>query len=164
MNVKNLFVMRHAHALNIQNNDWDRELSGEGILQATNSAQFLKANYKIDKILCSSAVRTQHTFAIIQQLLNIGSVDNKLDFYEASEKDWLLYVMTQEDSINNLLIIGHNPSLSNLVKTLSENNHSLNEFSGILTPAEIAIIQFESESWKDLMSSQKTLTKIFHSN
>ena len=164
MNIKNLFVMRHAQALNIQNNDWDRELSEKGILQALHSAEFLKTHYKIDKILCSLALRTQQTLSIMQESLNVSSVDNKLEFYTASEKDWLVDIMQQEDGINNLLIIGHNPSLSHLIKLLSENSHSQNEFSGILAPAEIAIIQFESKSWKDLMITKKTLTKIFQPN
>ncbi len=160
--MKNLFVMRHAQALNIQNNDWDREISEKGIAQALHAAQFLKANYKIDKILCSLSVRTQQTLAIVQDSLNISSVDNKLEFYTASEKDWLVDIMAQENRINNLLIIGHNPSLSHLVNILSEPSHSTNEFSGILAPAEIAIIQFDSVSWQDLITTQKTLTKIFY--
>ena len=161
MNIKNLLVMRHAHAPNIHSSDWERNLSDEGMLQAKKAAEFLKSSFKVDKILCSLALRTNQTLEIVQERLNVQLVDIKLEFYKATELEWLSDIKAQGDEINNLLIIGHNPTLSHLIKILTDNNKAKEEFSGILAPAEIAVIRFNSQSWQNLTKESKTLERIF---
>ena len=51
--MKNIFLLRHAHAINSQNDDFERALNETGIIKCTSIANVLKEyiqNYILDQM------------------------------------------------------------------------------------------------------------------
>jgi phosphohistidine phosphatase len=159
--MKTLIVMRHATSPNIADRDIDRSLNAEGMQEVEQIAQSLK-NYTINKVLCSSSLRTVETYNIIKEHIKVNLVDITPELYNVSEVELLEHIMQQRNFIECLLLIGHNPALSNLITLLTENHKAHKyEFLGVLSPAEAVVLTFVSDKWSDISSSDIKIEKIF---
>ena len=86
-----LFLMRHAEAKPLNNqDDYLRELTEKGIKEAEEAAAFLK-KYKIDKILVSNAVRTIQTGEIIRNKINSAKLEICPELYASTSEDIRTY-------------------------------------------------------------------------
>lgn len=158
--MKNLFFVRHANAVNSNNNDFERALTDEGVLKCYNMAETLKPYFKdIDLILSSSAVRTKQTIENI--IKNIGGYNKEIHYskalYNASENELLKHLYDIEHqfklSPNNVILVNHNPTISYLASFLAAESisspHHLELLSGF-NPGSIALFQANIDSWEEL--------------
>lgn len=97
-----------------------------------------------DLILASPAIRTSQTSKIISK--NVFSKENlEVDeIYEAELIDLLNILNKIDNRVENLLLVGHNPSLS-ILATYLTGNDSIN-----MSPGMLAIIQIEVDSWDQI--------------
>ena len=155
--MKNLFLLRHAKSSwdNAALGDFDRPLSKRGISNAIQLSEYIqKHSISFDLVLSSPSERTQSTLDLVMSSLDpIPSSNLKECIYHASAPSLIQLITEQDDEINNLLIIGHNPGLHILTETLT--NESIVKFP---TCAFAKITNFNH--WKDVDTDILTLEAV----
>ena len=156
--MKEIYVLRHAKSSwdNSNLSDFDRPLADRGISDAKKMSNFLKdMNIKIDKVLCSSAIRAKETFDLTADGFNFeidkATYSDKLYFGDTTTI--IQDLKELDESLNNILIVGHNPTLHYLVEILT--NESINRF----TTCNLATISHNGE-WVSLNSQQCSLKSL----
>ena len=122
-----LHLLRHAKTNQVSpsGKDFDRELLPEGYQQITELKNFLKEQPIDPKIiLCSSAMRTRQTLAEFQGLWPEASIQFIDELYLA-EKQEILKLICAQNSSEEILVVGHNEGLSDLVMNLAHPPHAL---------------------------------------
>lgn len=122
-----LFLLRHATAENtsVSGKDFDRSLSPVGLAQAKLLGEYIsRINLINTDFYISSSQRTKETSVYaINKYLASAKYFNQL--YLASSTDLLKFI-NEQNSTNNLLIIGHNEGISALASYLTDQYVGLN--------------------------------------
>lgn len=131
--------MRHGHAENSAKHDYDRVLTMNGIIAVNKTAEFISNMCKINNItidLCisSSAHRTKQTAEIICFKNNIQNVESHKELYSTVASQWIDKI--SNSPYQNILLVGHNPTLSQLVNNICG-------FDAYMQPANCAFITLE---------------------
>lgn len=154
--------MRHAATIdNVI--DSKRVLSPLGIKEAEEARTFV-STINIQKILVSPAKRTIQTLDIILQKSKINDIEIVNDIYSGSSSKIIDIIIQQSDYNNNLMVIGHNPSIYQVAISLATPDSTEYEYIlGTHMPnARIIIINFpKTLSWIDLKSSKGDICNIF---
>jgi phosphohistidine phosphatase len=122
--VKSLILVRHAESstANSGQKDFERALTNTGIQDASRLGIYL-ANRKFipDVILSSNARRAEQTAQLIAEQMGIGEMKLKYmeELYEASVRILMNVLEAIDPKIENVMIIGHNPSLTYLCEYLT---------------------------------------------
>jgi phosphohistidine phosphatase len=121
--VHELILMRHAKAApaSIDGNDFDRPLTAAGRTAAAQAARQL-AGVRIARLLYSPARRTQETAAIVAAQLHLAAalLQAVPELYLATPAAIRAAVRAHRGAASHVLIIGHNPGLSELGGELGE--------------------------------------------
>jgi phosphohistidine phosphatase len=147
--MKTLILVRHAKSSWEDKNatDFERTLNNRGKKDAPFMADILKnKNVKIDLILSSPAIRALSTAIIFAKEFGISEeeiVANK-DIYEAGRKDLLKILLETDDSVDHLILFGHNPGLTYL------SNYLCNFETDNIPTCGIVCMQLDFDSWKYL--------------
>ncbi|QNF34572.1 histidine phosphatase family protein [Adhaeribacter swui] len=144
-----LFICRHAQAQepNFNLPDFGRELIPNGILEAEQAGNWLQLQAtKPDLIVCSSAQRTRTTAAIIAAKLAYPEqkVLAEKALYNASESQLLNFLAKTEKEQKTIVLVGHNPGVSDVVSTLSGKNQ------GNVPTGSVHYLPFEMADWSEL--------------
>ena len=123
-----IHLLRHAKTN--QNSptgrDFDRELLPRGYEQLTEFASKLAQRpITVTRVFCSSAKRTRQTWAEIASNFPNAEVSFHDELYLASHQT-LLGFLTEQQSPEELLVIGHNEGLSDLASYLIGSDLYLN--------------------------------------
>lgn len=113
-----LIVLRHAKAVaGFGTADIDRVLNDRGRRDAAAAGEWLRANGLVpDHVLCSPAARTRETLG----LLALDAAVTYDPAIYANDPDGLLTLVTEApDDAGTLLLVGHNPSVHQLVHDLT---------------------------------------------
>lgn len=140
-----LLIMRHAksdHPLD-GTKDFDRVLNHRGQQQPSSIAEQLKKKgFDIDLALVSPSQRTTQTFKLLAKELDdlpTPIFDQRL--YNAHIDD-VLDVLNENAHSNNILLIGHNPSVSLLCSLLTNDYHELGTaYLAVLRPKKSNIFE-----------------------
>lgn len=158
-----LVLMRHAKSAYPDNvDDYDRPLASRGIREAGLAGDWLRSNVPhIDQVLCSSAVRTRETL----RLTKIPAPVNYLDqLYGAAPGSMIAEINAAVDTAATLLLIGHEPTISQVAFGLANPEDSdrdaLHRLSMKYPTSGITVLKVTS-SWHDLeLKSAQLMT--FH--
>ena len=147
--MKTLLLVRHAKSSweNKSISDFERVLNDRGKRDAPFMAGVLKKKgIKIDLILSSPAKRALITAKIFAKELGIPEKEIMADknIYEASRKELLKLLIETDNSINNLMLFGHNPGLTYLSNYLCDFETDNIPTCGIIS------MQMDFDSWKYL--------------
>lgn len=145
-NLKKLYLMRHATSNWPEHipTDIERPLTRNGEKEALEMALKLKTKTShIDFMMVSAAIRTQNTAKILQEHLTIANTLVTKDIYETSHEHLLEVILSTPDTIDSLLIVAHNPSIS-MLTTLFLGTYA------DLPPAVLVEIDFDISSWADI--------------
>ena len=117
-----LHFLRHAKTN--QNSptgrDFDRELLPRGYEQLIELKSKISTQpFSISRIFCSSAQRTRQTLSQIASFFPDATISFHDDLYLASKSE-LFNFLTQQNSSEEILVIGHNEGLSDLVSYLAD--------------------------------------------
>ena len=145
--MKKLFIVRHTTKQKETQNeyDYDTELTKEGIEKATQMAQKLALeNHQIDLIVASPAVRTRHTAEIFASELGYNKTImlNEV-LYMAFVNELIETITYTYDTVDTMLLVGHNPSLTALAVTLLGFKEKFEE-------GAVMQIEFNCNSWIDV--------------
>jgi phosphohistidine phosphatase len=140
-----LTILRHGHAADAPANgrDFDRPLIAAGLIAAKAAArQMAAALPRVQRLRVSPAQRTRQT---AEALCEVGFPGLAPDFvpalYNASLATLLAEVAATPEQCQHLVLVGHNPALSELAGLLSQDP----AFNG-LSPAQW--VSFElGERW-----------------
>lgn len=120
--MKTLYLLRHAKSDwdNPLISDYDRPLNHRGQNDVPLLGSILsKKNIVIDLALCSSANRTRQTLSLLQNQVRINEIRYIDELYLASAKTILQTIKTTEETYKNVLVIGHNPGITDCFNLLS---------------------------------------------
>jgi phosphohistidine phosphatase len=132
-----LYLMRHAQSADKQlgQSDKERELTATGMREAIQIGALLK-DFKFfpDRILSSTAIRAKQTSELISE--RAEQIVYEEELYQASVRTFLAQIHLFDESIQKILCVGHNPTISYLAEYLTKAE------IGDLPTAGVVIIQF----------------------
>ena len=157
---KNLFLVRHGEANPMEKDqrDFYRKLSGLGENQASLLGEYLaKSGHKLDVICASASSRTVETARLIaSQLKPKPRLIPVEEYYEATKNVMVAAISQLEDLFHTVMIVGHNPSVTLLLEYLTH------ETVGSFTPASCAWVQFDCNSWKEIIKGTGSLKDYYY--
>ena len=154
--MKTIYIVRHAKS------SWDisdmpdekRPLLEKGKKRTKRVIDYLHGHdIKVDYIISSHAVRALETAKIIAHALNYPTEDIKIDkkVYYASGNSLYDQFYDMPSRYNSIMIVGHNPSLTDFA------NQFLKEPIENLPTSGIVSITFDTEKWEEIpLAKRKT--------
>lgn len=154
--MKTVLIMRHAKS------DWsdggalddhERPLNKRGKRQAKVMALFLHhCGCSPQKVISSTAVRAASTAKVIADEFGVTVQENK-QLYLADTAMVVKHIGSIEDSCDVVLIVGHNPTMTELVGNfIAELDASIR-----FPTAAIACLNFDIGSWAKIASTEGCL-------
>lgn len=128
--------------------DWDRVLEARGQFDAPEMARRLKDSHgKPDRILTSPAVRAITTTNIMTRVLSVPAANIVQDerLYLASPKAMLEVVRELGENAAHLMVVGHNPGITEFGDKLSA-DRSLDN----MPTCAVYSLEFDIERWREL--------------
>lgn len=146
--------MRHALTENgWQKPDADRSILPDGEEQTANVAQKMTAaGIAPDAVWASPALRTMQTAEIVvKQLCPTIEIEIVRPLYSDDEYQVADLIELCPDTVNCLLIVGHNPLVSRLVSRLSGSGNF-----GWFATSELVWLEFDTNSWTKIATAPIT--------
>ena len=150
--MKTLYLMRHAKSAwdDLQQPDVERPLLETGLKRTRRVIEFLqKKDTELDLILTSHAVRAIETARIIAHAFSLDEQHFKIEkgIYHSNADDWMDFFYDIPEDAHRLLMVGHNPAITNFA------NHFLKEKIDYLTTSGIIVIRFKVNEWSEIAFS-----------
>ncbi len=146
--MKQLILFRHAKSSWEDGvGDVDRELAGRGERDAPRMGKRLKARHaRPDLIVASHAARARRTAELVAQALGTKQKEIRTEpaLYLASPDDILGVVAALDDSLSCVLLVGHNPGLTELANRLLPDLALDN-----LPTSGVVAIDLSTTTWRD---------------
>jgi phosphohistidine phosphatase len=151
--MKRLYLLRHAKSSwkDTTLPDHERPLSGRGRRAAKSIARHLRGRgIEPDLVLCSTARRARETLDRIESALGASTVEVEGGLYAASAHALLERVRSVPDTVESVLLIGHNPSLQELAIDLARPSAAADELAAKYSTAALATLELQALSWREL--------------
>lgn len=162
--MKNLTLLRHAKSSwgDPALGDFDRPLDGRGQRAARAIGRAMRGHgLRFDRVLASPAARIRETLENVAK--SYGTIETHFDdrIYLASPETLIKLVRGTPDSVQNLLIVGHNPGLPMLAQRLTRDDaNGLRAKLGEKYPtAALAEIALPVAHWRDVVDGIGTLER-----
>lgn len=159
--MKTLYIVRHGKAMlraADQVGDFDRQLIEKGIKRTIKLVEHLnKIEENVDLIITSPAIRAFETAKIIASGINypFGSIQIEKGLYIENESFIFDLLSQTSDDISKLMIVGHNPTLTNFL------NYFLKTPIDWLKTSSIACLQFDTHDWTEITRVEVQLQYIY---
>lgn len=143
--MKTVFLVRHAKSSWKEPRlaDIERTLNNRGRRDAPFMAGILRERgAKPQRLFSSPAVRALKTAGALEIELGVGAVSIEEELYGAASGDLLRLIRSSNDTWVEIMIVGHNPGLLDLVNLLCGGG------ADRFPTAAAACIDFETSSWK----------------
>jgi phosphohistidine phosphatase len=159
-----LVLLRHAHAEGWAASDAERALAAHGVDAAGRVGSWLREQeIQPDRALVSSAVRTQQTWALVAAAAGWTlAPDVEAGLYTASPDSALDLIRRTDDSVQTLLVLGHNPTIHYLAQILSDGQGAPEAETELLSgfsPASVAVFDVDVP-WARLSEGYGRLTAV----
>ena len=147
--MKTLFLVRHAKSSwrNSELSDIDRPLKERGIRNAYQMGEHLQGNDCMpDLIITSLAARALHTAIIFARQLSFPTHRMRINglLYHGGQSGILELLNQLDNRFDTVMIVGHNPTFTNMVNQLSDG------YLENLPTSGVAQIEFDVERWAQL--------------
>lgn len=143
--MRELVLLRHAEAMQSgpDGRDGERPLSLHGEAQARAAGAWLVEHHAApDVVLCSPARRTQMTLAEVQRALVLPEPVFLPQIYQATPGVLLALIESQAPAAHQVLLVGHNPGLEQLLTLLTEGRSAGGRG---LAPASVAWVELADD-------------------
>jgi phosphohistidine phosphatase len=149
---RRIVLLRHAKADWPSVPDKERPLADRGRMDAPAAGQWLAGTGIVPHLtLCSPAVRTRETWKLVaHELPRRPKTVYEERLYEATLGDLLALLNENDDSMSDVMIVGHNPGMHALADALTGNADGdtlVRLRRGAFPTSAIAVLEF-SGSWK----------------
>lgn len=154
--MKVLFLVRHGQSSwdDVKSADRDRPLTDKGKTDATKMGKRLaESEVALDMIVSSPATRALATAATIARKLDFKREKIVQDerLYTGQVDDLLLLIQEIGGDHKRVMLVGHNPLLSELLLRLSGKDTNL-------PTSAVAVLRFDTKSWAKI--GRKKLDKV----
>ena len=149
--MKTLLLMRHADPDNNNNfSDKERPLTDVGQRDARQVGAILRKKDLVPQvILCSNALRASQTARLVADGAGLSDLPTILDtLYMAEPEVYIKIISTLSEEYKQVLVVGHNPELGNLVQNLTGKKKEL-------STGTLVIVSLPFESWNSLEFDRK---------
>ena len=159
--MKRLYLLRHAKSSwdDPELADRDRPLAPRGRRAvALVAAHLRRERVSPELVLCSSALRTRQTLASILPALE-GDVEVRVEnvLYAAGVDDLLARLRSVPESVDSVMLIGHNPGLQELALTLAADDSTLERVRERFPTGALATLVFREATWSALGAGDAVL-------
>jgi phosphohistidine phosphatase len=151
--VKRLYLLRHAKSSwkDTSLPDRDRPLAARGRRAAKAIARHLREQgIEPELVLCSTARRARETLDRIEPAFGKPVIRVEDDLYAASADALLERLRSVPDTVESVMLIGHNPGLQELALTLARRSDTVRELEAKYPTAALATLMVPVESWQEL--------------
>ncbi len=155
-------LLRHASAdiegFN-QENDHGKPIDKQGEIDSKSLSLWLKNSFiDLDLIISSNASRAIQTSQIVFLPLDI-IIKKKPSFYLCNYQEILLTIKKLDEKINNVVIVGHEPSISDTMRALvGSTRPDLEKMLNVpYQPCTMSFIYFNQDKWKKLNEKEGIL-------
>ena len=149
--MKTVSFVRHAKASSDAKykRDFDREINERGKEKTLYLTEILKLK-KIEPelLICSPSIRTTQTAQLIIQTLNWAKTPILFDelLYSGNHQNYLNALYSVDDHINSVMIIGHNPFIS-------EAAFELKNQLEMMKTSQICHLEIKTNKWSEISNS-----------
>jgi phosphohistidine phosphatase len=145
---RQLVLMRHGHAEEGRD-DHARRLTEAGRAAARRAGlELARAGFSPQRILSSAAPRARETAELVAQACAYGgSIQPEPALYLGEAPAYLAALRRLPADVERVLLVGHNPVSSGLVRQLGSPSAKAGAELG---PADYAELSLELDSWQDL--------------
>jgi phosphohistidine phosphatase len=157
--MKRLYLLRHAKSSwkDATLADHDRPLNGRGRRAAkTIAGRLREEGIEPDLVLCSSARRARETLDRIE--LRSSTVRVEASLYAASAHALLERLRRVPETVESVMLIGHNPGLRELALDLARPSPAADELAAKYPTAALATL--ECPSWHKLRHGTAELVEL----
>lgn len=148
--MKTITWIRHGKSSweNPKTDDHNRPLLPKGIKRTEEIANYLLENsHKPDLIISSTAKRAISTAHIIADIYDypVNEIQEEHVLYEARSENYLDLVYPLESSFKHIIMVGHNPEITEVVNTFMSQKLDYLPTSGAVC------INFDTNQWEQIM-------------
>ncbi|MDX1924264.1 MAG: histidine phosphatase family protein [Rickettsiaceae bacterium] len=141
--MRTFILMRHGDAPNFSASgefidDFDRSLSEKGKIETKAAAKKLSSKYNIDLIVSSNAPRSYTTAKFLLDEFPDCFFRQEEILYNGTSQLIQRFLWSIEDDFKVICIIGHNPTITEIIREMSNGEHS-----ETLKPSEFVVIKDE---------------------
>lgn len=159
--MKTIYFIRHAKSSweFSELKDFDRPLNPRGLRDGPFMAKLLKGKGVEPDLLISSTAKRAFataTFFIEAFKLPETKIRKEKKVYEAFSDDILNIIYNLEEDISTVLLFGHNPAMTNLANTFS------NDYIPNVPTCGIVEVSSTAETWKAFSRSNTELTNFYY--
>lgn len=164
--MKRLTLLRHAdaNAARLDQADAERPLSARGRSEASAQARALaEADFQVDLVLCSPARRARET----QEALRAASARPwparfPEPLYLATPTTLLATLQDLPDALSAVLVVGHNPGLHELARTLAGSTapEAAVRASQVLSTGTLMRLRCDVARWSELAPACARLCRV----
>jgi phosphohistidine phosphatase len=161
-----LILLRHAKSSWIDPDlgDHERQLTKRGAKAAGRMGRYIaENNLTPDLILCSDAIRTRATLALVLQAFGSPQPQTIIaeDLYLASPGTILTTIASQAGDARSIMVIGHNPGMHALALSLPAHGEKSDfaELAIKYPTAGLVEIAFDIEAWDALQPATGVLKR-----
>ncbi|MBN1413249.1 MAG: histidine phosphatase family protein [Spirochaetales bacterium] len=157
--MKTLILQRHAKSSwdYPELEDHERPLNKRGKKASQLIGAFFRQNgIQPDLILCSTAMRTRETLRLMtnewETVAEIQFIDR---IYHGDEDELISIITAVPNQVSKLMVIGHNPTLENLLEDMIGTTAMPEKFS----TAAVAFIEVPVDDWREISTKNGTLVQ-----
>jgi phosphohistidine phosphatase len=150
---RRVYLLRHAKSSwkDTSLPDRDRPLAGRGRRAAKAIARYLREqDIQPELVLCSTARRARETLDRIEPALVTPAIRVEGDLYAASADALLERLRSVPDTVESVMLIGHNPGLQELALALARQSDTVRELEAKYPTAALATLTVLVEGWQEL--------------
>ena len=151
--MKRIYLLRHAESSWKDTGlpDHDRPLAGRGRRAAKAIARHLRdRGIEPQLVLCSSALRARETLDRIEPALGSPTVVVDRDFYAAGAPALLDRLRRVPDTVESVMLIGHNPGLQELALDLARPSPPAHDLAAKYPTGAVATLEVSASAWHEL--------------
>ncbi len=158
-----LLLFRHAKSSWDKRDqpDHERPLNARGLRAAPLMGRYMGANgIRPDRVLCSTATRTQETAALaLAEMPGTPALKLLDSLYLAAPARMLSEIAKTPASVKLLMLIGHNPGMHELAQELarSGDRDARRRLREKFPTAALAVLTFDVASWSEVRHGEGNL-------
>lgn len=157
--MKRLVILRHAKSSwdDASLADFDRPLNRRGERDAPRIGAWMAARgLRPDRIVSSPALRASRTARLVAETLGFPPEEIRFEprIYDATPGTLLEVVRGLDDGRREILLVGHNPGLQELVNALGDT------LLAAFPTCALAVLEFSTETWQAVAPGQGVILEL----
>lgn len=152
-----LYIVRHAKAEDRAPflTDHARKLTPDGTIAAARMGRHLRGqSIRPDRIISSTAARAKSTAEVMAEQVGFDPAEIELNehLYEGGPKAYLAAVNALPNTVQSIMLVGHNPDVSYFAEFLTHQS------TGSMSKGAVVAVTFETMTWAEVSGRTGNLT------